>query len=177
MGEDGLMERESLPIDPRYRAEFQRGYSGVVSPVPIAPTSPADGAIGVGLPPADVPTADVPPADVPPADVPPADVPIANSAVAKVASIAAQPVRPQRNPYIVLIVITGITSVGIGTWLWVSQILAGMSSAVSTVGFTPDSASSRFARALTYSFAGPLVTIGFLALLGVGFFIAARRRS
>ena len=167
MGEDGLMERESLPIDPRYRAEFQRGYSGVVSPVPIAPTSPADGAIGVGLPPADVPTA----------DVPPADVPIANSAVAKVASIAAQPVRPQRNPYIVLIVITGITSVGIGTWLWVSQILAGMSSAVSTVGFTPDSASSRFARALTYSFAGPLVTIGFLALLGVGFFIAARRRS
>jgi|GEM_PF-3225418 len=167
MGEDGLMERESLPIDPRYRAEFQRGYSGVVSPVPIAPTSPADGAIGVGLPPADVPTA----------DVPPADVPIANSAVAKVAPIAAQPVRPQRNPYIVLIVITGITSVGIGTWLWVSQILAGMSSAVSTVGFTPDSASSRFARALTYSFAGPLVTIGFLALLGVGFFIAARRRS
>ena len=167
MGEDGLMERESLPIDPRYRAEFQRGYSGVVSPVLIAPTGPADGAIGVGLPPADVPTA----------DVPPADVPIANSAVAKVASIAAQPVRPQRNPYIVLIVITGITSVGIGTWLWVSQILAGMSSAVSTVGFTPDSASSRFARALTYSFAGPLVTIGFLALLGVGFFIAARRRS
>ena len=167
MGEDGLMERESLPIDPRYRAEFQRGYSGVVSPVPIAPTSPADGAIGVGLPPADVPTA----------DVPPADVPIANSAVAKVAPIAAQPVRPQRNPYIVLIVITGITSVGIGTWLWVRQILAGMSSAGSTVGFTPDSASSRFARALTYSFAGPLVTIGFLALLGVGFFIAARRRS
>ena len=167
MGEDGLMERESLPIDPRYRAEFQRGYSGVVSPVLIAPTGPADGAIGVGLPPADVPTA----------DVPPADVPIANSAVAKVAPIAAQPVRPQRNPYIVLIVITGITSVGIGTWLWVSQILAGMSSAVSTVGFTPDSASSRFARALTYSFAGPLVTIGFLALLGVGFFIAARRRS
>ena len=167
MGEDGLMERESLPIDPRYRAEFQRGYSGVVTPVPIAPTSPADGPIGVGLPPADVSTADVPTADVPTAD----------SAVAKVVPIAAQPVRPQRNPYIALIVITGITSVGIGTWLWVSQILAGMSSAGSTVGFTPDSASSRFARALTSSFAGPLVTIGFLALLGVGFFIAARRRS
>lgn len=172
MGEDGLMERESLPIDPRYRAEFQRGYTGVVTPVPIAPTSPADGPIGVGLPPADVPTA-----DVPTADVPPADVPIANSAVAKVAPIVAQPVRPRRNPYIALIVIAGITSVGIGTWLWVSQILAVMSSAGSTVGFTPDSASSRFARALTYSFAGPLVTIGFLALLGVGFFIAARRRS
>ena len=162
MGEDGLMERESLPIDPRYRAEFQRGYSGVVTPVPIAPTSPADGPIGVGLPPADLPTADVPTAD---------------SAVAKVAPIVAQPVRPRRNPYIVLIVIAGITSVGIGTWLWVSQILAGMSSAGSTVGFTPDSASSRFARALTSSFAGPFVTIGFLALLGVGFFIAARRRS
>ena len=162
MGEDRLMERESLPIDPRYRAEFQRGYSGVVTPVPIAPTSPADGPIGVGLPPADVSTADVPTAD---------------SAVAKVAPIVAQPVRPRRNPYIALIVIAGITSVGIGTWLWVSQILAGMSSAGSTVGFTPDSASSRFARALTSSFAGPLVTIGFLALLGVGFFIAARRRS
>ena len=150
------MESESPSIDPRYRPEFQRGYRGVAGPLPmpmpLPPTSHAGAPIRVGLPPADVPVADVPPADVPP--------------------IAREPVRRRRNPYIILIVITGIMFIGIGMWLTARHTFIGMSSE----GLMPDSVSFRFAQALTFTFAGPLVTIGFLALVGVGFFFAARRR-
>ena len=145
------MESESPSIDPRYRPEFQRGYSGTTAPIPLAPTSPADAPIRVGLP-----AADVPPADLPVADVPPT---------------AGEPVRRRRNPYIVLIMVTGITSIGIGTWLIVRQSLVDFASN----GFSPSSESYRFAQALAYTFSGPLITIGFAALLGVGFFVAARR--
>ena len=155
------MESESPSIDPRYRPEFQRGYSGTTAPIPLAPTSPADAPIRVGLPAADVPPADLPVADVPPADLPVADVP----------PIAGEPVRRRRNPYIVLIMVTGITSIGIGTWLIVRQSLVDFASN----GFSPSSESYRFAQALAYTFSGPLITIGFAALLGVGFFVAARR--
>lgn len=141
------MESESPSIDPRYRPEFQRGYRGAAGPMPLTPTSHADAPIRVGLPPADVPAADAPP-------------------------IAGEPVRLRRNPYIALIVITGIVFIGLGIWLTVRYTLIGMSSD----GLMPDSVSFRFAQALTLTFAGPLVTIGFLALVGVGFFLAARRR-
>ena len=146
------MESESPSIDPRYRPEFQRGYRGVDGPMPLPPISHAGAPIRVGLPPADVPLADLPVADVPP--------------------IAGEPVRRRRNPYIVLIVITGIASIGLGTWLTARHTIIGMSSE----GLRPDSVAFRFAQALTFTFAGPLVTIGFLALVGVGFFFAARRR-
>ena len=156
------MESESPSIDPRYRPEFQRGYRGVAGPMPmpmpmpLAPTNHAGAPIRVGLPPAKVTPVDVPPVDVPPVDVP----------------VAREPVRRRRNPYIILIVITGIMFIGFGTWLTARQSLIGMSSG----GLMPDSVSFRFAQALTFTFAGPLVTIGFLALVGVGFFLAARRR-
>ena len=149
------MESESPSIDPRYRPEFQRGYRGVAGPLPmplpLAPTTHAGAPIRVGLPPAKVTPVDVPPVDVP---------------------VAREPVRRRRNPYIILIVITGIMFIGFGTWLTARQSLIGMSSG----GLMPDSVSFRFAQALTFTFAGPLVTIGFLALVGVGFFLAARRR-
>jgi len=162
------MESESPSIDPRYRPEFQRGYRGVAGPMPmpLPPTNHAGAPIRVGLPPADVPPADVPVADVPVADVPVADVPVADVLIADV------PVRRRRNPYIVLIVLTSVFFIGFGTWLTARQSLIGMSSG----GLMPDSVSFRFAQALTFTFAGPLVTIGFLALVGVGFFLAARRR-
>ena len=155
------MESESPSIDPRYRPEFQRGYSGTTAPIPLAPTSPAEAPIRVELPPADVPAADVPMADLLMADLPVADVP----------PTAGEPVRRRRNPYIVLIMVTGITSIGIGTWLIVRQSLVDFASN----GFSPSSESYRFAQALAYTFSGPLITIGFAALLGVGFFVAARR--
>jgi len=144
------MESESPSIDPRYRPEFQRGYRGVAGPMPLTPTSRAGAPIRVGLPPVGVPVADVPVPDVP----------------------VAEPVRRRRNPYIFIIVITGIMFIGLGTWLTVRYTLIGMSSE----GLMPDSVSFRFAQALTFTFAAPLVTIGFLALVGVGFFLAARRR-
>jgi len=156
------MESESPSIDPRYRPEFQRGYRGVAGPMPLTPTSRAGAPIRVGLPPVGVPVADVPVPDVPVADVPAADV----------LPIAGEPVRRRRNPYIFIIVITGIIFIGLGTWLTVRYTLIGMSSE----GLMPDSVSFRFAQALTFTFAAPLVTIGFLALVGVGFFLAARRR-
>ena len=143
------MESESPSIDPRYRPEFQRGYRGAIAPVPPAPVPSAP--IRVGLTPVDVPVADLPPVDVPVADV---------------------PLRLRRNPYIVLIVLASVFFIGFGTWLTARQSLIGMSSG----GLMPDSVSFRFAQALTFTFAGPLVTIGFLALVGVGFFLAARRR-
>jgi len=146
------MESESPSIDPRYRPEFQRGYRGVAGPMPLTQTSRAGAPIRVGLPPVDVPVADVPVADVLP--------------------VEGEPVRRRRNPYIVIIVITGIMFIGLGTWLTVRYTLIGMSSE----GLMPDSVSFRFAQALTFTFAAPLVTIGFLALVGVGFFLAARRR-
>ena len=146
------MESESPSIDPRYRPEFQRGYRGVAGPMPLTPTSRAGAPIRVGLPPVGVPVPDVPAADVLP--------------------IAGEPVRRRRNPYIFIIVITGIMFIGLGTWLTVRYTLIGMSSE----GLMPDSVSFRFAQALTFTFAAPLVTIGFLALVGVGFFLAARRR-
>lgn len=146
------MESESPSIDPRYRPEFQRGYRGVAGPMPLTPTSRAGAPIRVGLPPVGVPVADVPAADVLP--------------------IAGETVRRRRNPYIFIIVITGIMFIGLGTWLTVRYTLIGMSSE----GLMPDSVSFRFAQALTFTFAAPLVTIGFLALVGVGFFLAARRR-
>lgn len=146
------MESESPSIDPRYRPEFQRGYRGVAGPMPLTQTSRAGAPIRVGLPPVGVPVADVPVADVLP--------------------ITGEPVRRRRNPYIVLIIITGIIFIGLGTWLTVRYTLIGMSSE----GLVPDSVSFRFAQALTFTFAAPLVTIGFLALVGVGFFLAARRR-
>ena len=145
------MESESPSIDPRYRPEFQRGYRGVDGPMPLPPTNHAGAPIRVGLPPADVPLADLPVADVPP--------------------IAGEPVRRRRNPYIVLIMVTGIASIGIGTWLIVRQSLVDFASN----GFSSSSESYRFAQALAYTFSGPLITIGFAALLGVGFFVAARR--
>ena len=141
------MESESPSIDPRYRPEFQRGYRGVAGPMPLTQTSRAGAPIRVGLPPVGVPVADVLP-------------------------ITGEPVRRRRNPYIVLIIITGIIFIGLGTWLTVRYTLIGMSSE----GLMPDSVSFRFAQALTFTFAAPLVTIGFLALVGVGFFLAARRR-
>ena len=113
----------------------------------------------------------MPPADVPPADVPMADLLMADLPVADVPPIAGEPVRRRRNPYIVLIMVTGITSIGIGTWLIVRQSLVDFASN----GFSPSSESYRFAQALAYTFSGPLITIGFAALLGVGFFVAARR--
>ena len=143
------MESESPSIDPRYRPEFQRGYRGVAGPMPLTQTSRAGAPIRVGLPPVGVPVADVPVADVLP--------------------VEDEPVRRRRNPYIV---ITGIMFIGLGTWLTVRYTLIGMSSE----GLMPDSVSFRFAQALTFTFAAPLVTIGFLALVGVGFFLAARRR-
>lgn len=146
------MESESPSIDPRYRPEFQRGYRGVAGPMPLTQTSRAGAPIRVGLPPVGVPVADVPVADVLP--------------------VEGEPVRRRRNPYIVIIVITGIMFIGLGTWLTVRYTLIGMSSE----GLMPDSVSFRFAQALTFTFAAPLVTIGFLALVGVGFFLAARRR-
>lgn len=146
------MESESPSIDPRYRPEFQRGYRGVAGPMPLTQTSRAGAPIRVGLPPVGVPVADVPVADVLP--------------------VEGEPVRRRRNPYIVLIIITGIIFIGLGTWLTVRYTLIGMSSE----GLVPDSVSFRFAQALTFTFAAPLVTIGFLALVGVGFFLAARRR-
>ena len=145
------MESESPSIDPRYRPEFQRGYRGVDGPMPLPPTNHAGAPIRVGLPPADVPLADLPVADVPP--------------------IAGEPVRRRRNPYIVLIMVTGIASIGIGTWLIVRQSLVDFASN----GFSSSSESYRFTQALAYTFSGPLITIGFAALLGVGFFVAARR--
>ena len=151
------MESESPSIDPRYRPEFQRGYRGVAGPMPLTQTSRAGAPIRVGLPPVGVPVPDVPGADVPVADVLP---------------VEGEPVRRRRNPYIVLIIITGIIFIGLGTWLTVRYTLIGMSSE----GLMPDSVSFRFAQALTFTFAAPLVTIGFLALVGVGFFLAARRR-
>jgi len=146
------MESESPSIDPRYRPEFQRGYRGVAGPMPLTQTSRAGAPIRVGLPPVDVPVADVPVADLLP--------------------VEDEPVRRRRNPIIVIIVITGIMFIGLGTWLTVRYTLIGMSSE----GLMPDSVSFRFAQALTFTFAAPLVTIGFLALVGVGFFLAARRR-
>ena len=145
------MESESPSIDPRYRPEFQRGYSGTTAPIPLPPTSPADAPIRIELPPADVLMADLPVVDVPPE--------------------AAGPVGRRRNPYIVLIIVTGLTSIGIGTWLIVRQSLVDFASN----GFSSTSESYRFAQALAYTFSGPLITIGFAALLGVGFFVAARR--
>jgi hypothetical protein len=115
--------------------------------MPLTQTSRAGAPIRVGLPPVGVPVADVLP-------------------------ITGEPVRRRRNPYIVLIIITGIIFIGLGTWLTVRYTLIGMSSE----GLVPDSVSFRFAQALTFTFAAPLVTIGFLALVGVGFFLAARRR-
>lgn len=146
------MESESPSIDPRYRPEFQRGYRGVAGPMPLTQTSRAGAPIRVGLPPVGVPVPDVPAADV--------------------LAIAGETVRRRRNPYIFIIVITGIMFIGLGTWLTVRYTLIGMSSE----GLVPDSVSFRFAQALTFTFAAPLVTIGFLALVGVGFFLAARRR-
>ena len=160
------MESESPSIDPRYRPEFQRGYIGTTAPIPLAPTSPADAPIRVELPPVDVLTPDVPVTDVPVTDVPVTDVPVTD-----VPPIAGEPVRRRRNPYIALIVVTGITSIGIGTWLIVRQSLVDFASN----GFSSSSESYRFAQALAFTFSGPLITIGFAALLGVGFFVAARR--
>lgn len=145
------MESESPSIDPRYRPEFQRGYSETTAPIPLPPMSPADAPIRIVLPPADVQMADLPVVDVTPE--------------------VAAPVRRRRNPYIVLIIVTGITSIGIGTWLIVRQSLVDFASN----GFSSTSESYRFAQALAYTFSGPLITIGFAALLGVGFFVAARR--
>ena len=155
------MESESSSIDPRYRPEFQRGYSGTTAPIPLAPTSPADAPIRVELPLADVLMPDVPVAGVPVVEVPVVDVP----------PIAGEPVRRRRNPYIALIIVTGITSIGIGTWLIVRQSLVDFASN----GFSSSSESSRFAQTLAFTFSGPLITIGFAALLGVAFFVAARR--
>ena len=76
------MESESPSIDPRYRPEFQRGYSGTTAPIPLAQTSPADAPIRVGLPAADVPVADLLMADLPVADLPVADLPMADLPVA-----------------------------------------------------------------------------------------------
>ena len=155
------MESESPSIDPRYRPEFQRGYSGTTAPIPLPPTSPADAPIRIELPPADVLMADLPVVDVLMPDVPVVDVP----------PMTGEPVRRRRNPYIALIIVTGITSIGIGTWLIVRQSLVDFASN----GFSSTSESYRFAQALAYTFSGPLITIGFAALLGVGFFVAARR--
>ena len=156
------MESESPSIDPRYRPEFQRWYSETSAPVSLTPTSPADTPIRIEpLPAGELVAGELV-----------ADELVVDLLVVDVPAEAAEPVRRRRNPYLVFIIVTGITSIGIGTWLLIRQSLVSFASN----GFSSISEGDRFAQALAYTFSGPLITIGFAALLGVGFFVAARRR-
>ena len=155
------MESESPSIDPRYGPEFQRGYDGTTAPIPLTPTSPAD-----------APIRDAPIRDAPIRDAPIQGEPLPGAApVVEVPPEAAQSVRRSRNPHLVVIIAAGILSIGVGTWLIVRQSLVDFASN----GFSSSSESYRFAQALSHTFAGPLITVGIAALLGVGFFAAARR--
>ena len=150
------MESESPSIDPRYGPEFQRGYHGTIAPIPLTPTSPADAPI----------------LDAPIRDVPIQGEPLPGAApVVVVPPEAAGSVPRRRNPHLVVIIAAGILSIGVGTWLIVRQSLVDFASN----GFSSSSESYRFAQALSHTFAGPLITVGIAALLGVGFFAAARR--
>ena len=145
------MESESPPIDPRYRPEFQRGYSGAAAPVP---PNHADEPIRVGLPPA-------------------ARIEVESSAVTDPPGIESEPAKRRRNPYFIVIPLAGVGSVVLGSWLTVSQWItnfSGQSGSSSTVGI-------RFGQAMIFAFSSPLVTVGLATLFGFGFWLAVRRRQ
>jgi hypothetical protein len=158
IGEDVGMESESPSIDPRYRPEFQRGYSGATVPVPAAPVPPTPTnysaePIRVAAPPA-------------------ARIEVESPAVANPPGIESEPAKRRRNPYFVVIPLAGVGSVVLGGWLTVSQWItnfSGQSGSSSAVG-------SRFGQAMIFAFSSPLVTVGLATLFGFGFWLALRRR-
>lgn len=144
------MESESPSIDPRYRPEFQRGYSAMAEPVARAPR--ADEPVQVGLPPVTLHDAE-------------------SAGGTDARSRDSYSVKPPRNPYVFVIPVVAFVFVIFGTWLLVSQFVWSYSGAFGS----DNSVERRFSGVLSYVFAAPLVTVGLGALVGYGFWLAVRR--
>ena len=96
------MESESLSIDPRYRPEFQRGYSRMT--VPVAPTPRTDEPALAGLPPVMLSGAE-------------------SAVVTEAPSRDSYSAKPQRNPYLFAIPVVACVFLILGTWLLISQFV------------------------------------------------------
>lgn len=147
------MESESPSIDPRYRPEFQRGYSGGAAPIPLVALPRADEPSKIGMPPASAVEVDT--------EVAP-DAPAAGEDHAK----------RRRNPYMVVIPVVALVCVVLGTWMLVSQYVWSYSGAFGS----DNSVETRFRGVLSYVFSAPLVTVGLASLVGYGFWLAVRGR-
>jgi hypothetical protein len=169
IGDDVGMESESPSIDPRYRPEYQRGYTGGTAPVPPAPVPPAP------VPPAPVPPAAADRANEPIHDElnPAARIDVESPAVADPPIIESEPAKRRRNPYFLAIPLTGLGSVGLGGWLTVSQWTTNFS----VQSESSNTVESRFGQAMIFAFSSPLITVGLASLFGFGFWLAVRRRS
>jgi hypothetical protein len=150
MREDEGMQSESSSIDPRYRPEFQRGFSGVSAP-PVTPTPREEEPVRIGAPPAR-----------------PID---AASEVVADTTPDAPPQKSRLNPYLFVIPVVAVGALVLGAWMLVSQFVWSYSGAFGD----GNSVERRFGGVLAYVFAAPLVTVGVATLVGYLFWLAKRR--
>ena len=157
------MESESLSMDPRYRAEFQRGYRGAAAPVPLVATPRVDEPDKVGMPP--IATMPVESGVAIESGVAP-DPPVSAPDIAE-----PEEAQRRRNPYVLAIPVVAIGFIGFGAWLLVSQFVWSYSGALA-----PDnSVERRLTVVLSYVFGPPLITVGLASLVGYAFWLAVRR--
>ncbi|MHC5794735.1 hypothetical protein ACVXZ4_01105 [Lacisediminihabitans sp. FW035] len=149
--DDVGMESESPSIDPRYRPEFQRGYTGGAAPRPIVPAPRVDEPTQVGMPPAAA---------------------IDLEAAADAPSVHADQVTRRRNPYVFTIPVVALGFIVLGSWLLVTQFVWSYSGAFGS----DNSVERRFTGVLSYVFSAPLVTVGLATLVGYVFWLAVRRQ-
>jgi hypothetical protein len=155
IGKDVGMENESPSIDPRYRPEFQRGYTGaeVPVPVPLAPVNSASEPIQVGPPSAARNDVESPTESGPPV-------------------IESEPAPRRRNPYFLVIPLAGAVAILLGAWLTVSQWITNYSNQSES----STASQRRFVGVIIYAFSSPLITVGLAVLFGFVFWLALRRR-
>jgi hypothetical protein len=158
MRDDVGMERESPSMDPRYRPEFQRGYSGGAVPTPAVPTPAVPNK-----------SAHEPPRVGPP---PAARIDVESSAVADPPAIESDPAKLRRNPYFLMIPLAGVGSIVLGASSTVSQWITNFS----TQSESSNTVQSRFSQGLIFAFSSPLITVGLATLFGFVFWLAVRRR-
>lgn len=171
------MTDQSPPVDPRYRPEFQRGYRA--EPAPVSPQP--DASRPMAEPVLESRVADQRVTQSP--AIRPIEVKLVAAEPARIEPMVARlldpdgepglpPVRSRQavNPYLVLAAIVGTLSTIVGASLTIQQAF---------LNYTPGPGASgdNFLRTFTYVFGEPLVAVGLATLVGLVFFIAAKRRS
>lgn len=155
------MESESPSIDPRYRPEFQRGFSGVTAPLPVAPATRARERVHIE------------PVQREPVYLEPsAGVIDVESATEAKPPIEPERSKPSRNPYFLIILLASVIAIALGAWLTLSLWIVNFS----TQFTSSNSVESRFSQGISFAFSTPLITVGLASLFGLGFWLAARRR-